>query len=62
MQIKTFQAGEDHEINQWLDNNYGINIHYINRIPMHDLGHDGHILNQWIDVVIVYTINGRPKR
>jgi hypothetical protein len=53
-QIKTFQAGEDHEVNQWLKENPNIKITNITRIPMHDLSYYGNLLNQWIDIVVVY--------
>jgi hypothetical protein len=54
-QIKIFQSGEEHDVNQWLSENPDIQIFYINHIPMHDLGWDGYVLNQWSDIIIVYN-------
>lgn len=56
-QIKTFISGEDYEVNEWLQENPNIQITYINRIPMYDRGYSGNILNQWVDIVVVYKLN-----
>jgi hypothetical protein len=58
-QIKTFQSGEDWQVNEWLNENPNIKISLINRMPMYDRHSwgQGDICNQWVDIVVVYEEN-----
>lgn len=63
-QIKTFNTPTDDEINNWLRENPFFEIKSIIKTPMHDFRGYGspEILNQWLDVTVVYVQHGRPPR